>query len=211
MRATRPSAPRRSETQPDPKPVRSPPAIGASFYPYPCNPTGPLSVLVCLLSDTHGVLADPIAELVRDCDIAVHAGDIGGAAVLRALEPRSGKIVAVLGNNDVAEKWPATDRKLLKDLPAEAELDLPGGILGVEHGHRVNPVAARHSKLRKRHPQARAILYGHSHRLSCDLERAPWVLNPGAAGYNRTFGGPSCLLLYAGQRNWRVEERRFER
>jgi putative phosphoesterase len=170
-----------------------------------------LTVLVCLLSDTHGVLAEPIAELVRDCDIAVHAGDIGNAAVLQALEPRSGKIVAVLGNNDVAGKWPATDRKLLKHLPSEAELGLPGGILHVEHGHRVNPVSARHAKLRKRHPHARAILYGHSHRLNCDLGNAPWVLNPGAAGYSRTFGGPSCLLLHAGLRGWRVEERRFER
>jgi putative phosphoesterase len=170
-----------------------------------------LTVLVCLLSDTHGVLAEPVAELVRACDIAVHAGDIGGAGVLQALEPRSGRVIAVLGNNDVAGKWPVADRALLTDLPTEAELDLPGGLLRIEHGHRVNPVASRHARLRRRHPQARAILYGHSHRLSCDLETRPWVLNPGAAGYSRTFGGPSCLLLYAGSRSWRIEPHRFER
>ncbi len=170
-----------------------------------------MTLLVCLLSDTHGALADPIAELVRGCDIAVHAGDIGNAAVLRGLEPRSGKIVAVLGNNDVASKWPATDRALLQDLPTTAELELPGGVLCIEHGHRVNPVAVRHTKLRQRHPQARAILYGHSHRLNCDLEATPWVLNPGAAGRSRTFGGPSCLVLHAGRRDWRLEEHRFGR
>ncbi|MFM1890995.1 MAG: hypothetical protein RLZ44_72, partial [Pseudomonadota bacterium] len=41
------------------------------------------------------------------------------------------------------------------------------------------------------------------------LDAIPWVLNPGAAGRSRTFGGPSCLLLHAGARVWRVETHRF--
>lgn len=170
-----------------------------------------MAVRVCLLSDTHGNLAEPIAELVRSSDIAVHAGDIGDAAVLQALAPRSGEVIAVIGNNDVAAKWPAADLDCLQLLPAAAELALPGGLLRIEHGHKVTPAATRHARLRRRHPQARAIVYGHSHRLVCDLEAHPWVLNPGAAGRSRTFGGPSCLLLFAGRRGWRVEARRFER
>ena len=169
-----------------------------------------MPVRVCLLSDTHGIVAEPIVDLVRNSDIAVHAGDIGNSAVLRALEPRSGQIIAVLGNNDIPGKWPAADRKFLKALPDEAELALPGGLLRIEHGHRANPASTRHQRLRRRHPSARAILYGHSHRLNCDLETTPWVLNPGAAGRSRTYGGPSCLMLYAGPKVWRVEVHRFD-
>jgi hypothetical protein len=35
------------------------------------------------------------------------------------------------------------------------------------------------------------------------------VLNPGAAGRTRTYGGPSCLLLIAGETDWKVEVHRF--
>lgn len=168
-----------------------------------------MPTLVCILSDTHGVLDPRVAALAASCDLVVHGGDVGNAAVLAALGGDNGRLVAVRGNNDVARKWPAADTETLAALPARAELALPGGRLAVEHGHRVNPASRRHAALRQRHPQARAVVYGHSHRLVCDLDAEPWILNPGAAGRSRTFGGPSCLLLRAGLRVWQVEPRRF--
>ena len=56
---------------------------------------------------------------------------------------------------------------------------------------------------------ARAVVYGHTHRLLCDQLEEPWVLNPGAAGQVRTFGGPSCLVLHAEPLAWHVESIRF--
>lgn len=44
----------------------------------------------------------------------------------------------------------------------------------------------------------------------CGREATPWVLNPGAAGRSRTFGGPSCLLLAAASDGWEVTLHRFE-
>ena len=167
----------------------------------------PLRVL--LLSDTHGQLDERIAAQVRASDIAVHAGDIGCAAVVRALTPRSGKVICVRGNNDVAAKWPSADQALLEKLPEVAELELPGGVLAVVHGHRAGAVAGRHDRLRAQFPEARAIVYGHSHRLTNDQEKGRWVLNPGAAGRSRTYGGPSCLLLHVSPRIWRVEILRY--
>jgi hypothetical protein len=41
------------------------------------------------------------------------------------------------------------------------------------------------------------------------MDTVPWVLNPGAAGRTRTYGGPSCLLLIAGETDWKVEVHRF--
>jgi hypothetical protein len=45
--------------------------------------------------------------------------------------------------------------------------------------------------------------------LICDRSAVPWVLNPGAAGRARTFGGPSCLVLTASSMSWRLKIFRF--
>jgi len=89
-------------------------------------------------------------------------------------------------------------------------VELPGGILVATHGDQFSP-SKRHARLRAAFPEAQAILYGHSHKLVIDDAEAPWVLNPGAAGRARTFGGPSCLLLHASASGWRIEVRCFER
>lgn len=164
---------------------------------------------IAVVSDTHGYLDARIAEAVCACDMVVHAGDIGGARVLDALQPRGGRIVAVLGNNDEPAKWPAADRARIHTLPDVAEVALPGGMLVVVHGDRVLPAKQRHDRLRSMFPAARAIVYGHSHRLSVDRSAQPWVLNPGAAGRARTYGGPSCVILRAAQDEWDVRPLRF--
>ena len=166
------------------------------------------SVQVAIVADTHGFLDPRVAARVGRCEYAVHAGDVGCAAVLEAMRPLEG-LLAVYGNNDLPAKWPPGEAGLLSRLPAEASLELPGGVLSVVHGDRVGPVAQRHTRLRQVFPQARAIVYGHSHRLICDLEQRPWVLNPGAAGRARTYGGPSCIILTASDRRWQVESIRF--
>ena len=163
---------------------------------------------VAILADTHGVLDARVVEVVRECDCAVHAGDIGGASVLAALRP-AGTVVAVRGNNDTPAKWAEDERDRLEQLPLEATLELPGGTLVVVHGDRVLPARERHERLRRHYAQTRAVVYGHTHRLLCDQRERPWVLNPGAAGRARTFGGPSCLILHAELRTWRVEVVRF--
>ena len=166
-----------------------------------------MKLLLC--SDSHGPVDPRILDLARGCDAVVHAGDVGGADTLRALADAAPATV-VRGNNDVPGKWAETDVDTLATLPEVAELALPGGRLVVVHGDRHLPAARRHERLRTAFPDARAILYGHSHRLCVDDAAHPWVLNPGACGRARTFGGPSCLLLSAGRR-WRLEVCRFER
>jgi uncharacterized protein len=161
---------------------------------------------VLIVSDTHGLLDARIAAYARECDAVVHGGDVGDARVLEAL---GSNVLAVCGNNDVAAKWPPTQRAALATLPEQAELELPGGRLVVVHGDRW-PARDRHAALRRSFPAARAVVYGHSHRLAVDADALPWVLNPGAAGRARTYGGPSCLLLQAGAQEWRVVAQRFE-
>jgi len=167
-------------------------------------------IRVAIVGDTHGVLDPRVAETVSRCDYAVHTGDVGAAAVLAQMQPREGLVVSVRGNNDVPGKWPPGEHDVVEALPKEAGLDLPGGRLVVVHGDRAGPAKTRHAWLRGRYPDARAIAYGHSHRQVCDDGSLPWVVNPGAAGRARTFGGPSLIILHAGVRGWRLEARRFE-
>jgi len=164
---------------------------------------------IALLSDTHGVIDGRIAELIEGSDWIVHAGDIGNADVLQQLARLGDNVVAVRGNNDTPSRWPVEDHAILAALPHARSIELPGGELLVVHGHRINPAAQRHQRLRQRYPTLRAVVYGHSHRLVEDTEGEPWILNPGAAGHARTYGGPSCMILHIKAGQWHLEHHRF--
>ena len=166
---------------------------------------------ILLLSDTHGQIAPSVLQQVSQCDLCIHAGDIGSASVLTELQSTGVSVVPVLGNNDVPGKWHPRELSLLKSIPNSQCIELPGGVLCVEHGHRVNPVKDRHAKLRKKYTTAKAVVYGHSHRLVVDDSQLPWILNPGAAGNARTYGGPSCLILtITTHQRWRIAEYRYK-
>jgi hypothetical protein len=164
---------------------------------------------VALLSDTHGFVDPRVLEEVRACDRIVHAGDVGAARVLDALTLGETPPVAVRGNNDTPARWPATDHPRLAALSVVAELALPGGMLVVVHGDWAGAPRERHPRLRRAYPTARVVVYGHSHRAVIDREFDPWVVNPGAAGRARTYGGPSYLCLTASPVEWLLELRRF--
>jgi len=167
------------------------------------------SVTVALLADTHGHLDPRVERVARDASIVVHAGDIGGTGILETLGATGARVIAVSGNNDTPAHWPPEDRDALAALPGSARIDLPGGMLGIEHGHRF-PAKHRHTRLRREWPEAFAVVCGHSHRRVLDFEGVPWVLNPGACGRSRARGGPGCLLLHASANGWRVDEFRFD-
>lgn len=168
--------------------------------------TTPLKV--ALLADTHGFLDPRVAEVVAECDIAVHAGDIGGADILFALNPRQ-EVIAIRGNNDDAGHWAENEQDILTNLGAEASVDLPGGRLKVVHGDDGGTLEQRHRRYRRQYSDYRAIVYGHSHRQNLACDEDPWLLNPGAAGRTRTQGGPSCLVLTCDEQNWKVEAKHF--
>ena len=164
---------------------------------------------VAILSDTHGHVCPSVLEVVKGCDMAVHAGDIGGRKVLDLLQSGTGQVQAVRGNNDVPGLWPGDELDVLETVPDVAELELPGGRLAVEHGHAHGWSTPDLAELRSAHPGVRAIVYGHTHKLLIDMEESPWVINPGAAGRIRNRGGPSCLVLTASPGSWDIETFRF--
>ena len=164
---------------------------------------------VAILSDTHGHVCPQVLAVVKSCDIAVHAGDIGSSNVLDQLQSGTGDVHAVRGNNDVPGLWHGDELDVLETIPDVAELELPGGRLAVEHGHAHGWSSPDLGQLRAAHPGVRAIVYGHTHKQLIDREQSPWVLNPGAAGRIRNRGGPSCLVLTASPGSWNIETFRF--
>lgn len=164
---------------------------------------------ILLLADTHGQVHAEIAELATQVDAVVHAGDIGHPDVLHTLTRDDAPLYAVRGNNDIPAKWPPAGHTALARLAPRKQIDLPGGDLVVVHGDRHNPVAQRHALLRDAFPTARLVVYGHSHRQVIDKATRPWIVNPGAAGRNRTYGGAGCVVLNATHQRWVLRAYRF--
>lgn len=167
------------------------------------------SVTVAIISDTHAFLHPEIDSLIQQCDIAIHAGDICNAEILQAIKPKSGQVVAVTGNNDHEHIWPADQADIVNSIPRVASLKLPGGLVKIEHGHIHDMHCPEHEDLRNAHPEARLIVYGHTHKKVIDDYKLPWVVNPGAAGATRTRGGASCLVLTATETLWKIDSYRF--
>jgi putative phosphoesterase len=159
-----------------------------------------------ILSDTHGFVDPFVQELAQSADGVIHSGDIGGVDVLSSIKPKRGRLVAVVGNNDFPQSWSFPPQLGFSELQESALIRLPGGDIAVEHGHRIWDTRHYHLRLRAKHPKARAIVYGHTHIRCADLSRDPWVMNPGAAGRERTKGGASCIVLEIGETAWRVHE-----
>lgn len=159
---------------------------------------------VAVISDTHSFLDPRIAKIVSESDYAVHAGDICGVEVIEAMQPKRGEVIAVTGNNDPYCHFSDTV------LPETLRVNIAGETIAVEHGHQHGMSKPSHESLRKAHPNAKVIIYGHTHKQVVDQDEKPWVINPGAAGKTRTHGGPSCLVIECfTESEWKIREYRF--
>jgi len=162
-------------------------------------------IKVGVVSDTHSYLDPRIETIVAECDYAVHAGDVCGVNVLQALRPKLGQVLAVAGNNDPYCHFSDNE------LPESIRVEIAGSIIAVEHGHKHGASQPSHESMRKAHPQAKIVVYGHTHKQVIDKDALPWVINPGAAGKTRTHGGPSCLVIEcSATKEWNIQVHRFK-
>src|SRR3954469_21420037 len=130
---------------------------------------------IAVISDTHmprGARRLPprCVELLRGADHIVHAGDLSDPSVLAELEALGPAVSAVHGNVDVPE--------LVERLPAELELDLGGARLAVVHD--AGPAKGRLLRMRRRFPEADAVVFGHSHIPLHETEGGFQIFNPGS-------------------------------
>jgi putative phosphoesterase len=114
-------------------------------------------VLIAVLADTHlprgkRRLPDSCTELLKQADLIVHAGDFVTLAVLEELRSL-GELIGVQGNVD--------DRDVRRTLPETASFDADGAAVAVIHD--AGARTGRIERLRRRFPDAAAVIFGHSH------------------------------------------------
>ena len=122
-----------------------------------------------VISDTHGLLRPEALSFLQGSDAIVHAGDIGGAAVLEALAGIA-PLTAVRGNNDAgrwADALPPTALLRVDEVPLHVLHDLSA--------LDIDPRAAG----------VRVVVAGHSHRPRIEERDGVLYLNPGSAGPRR--------------------------
>jgi putative phosphoesterase len=124
------------------------------------------ATLIGVISDTHGLMRPEALEALRGVERIVHAGDIGGPEVLRALAAVA-PVTAVRGNNDHGA-WTA-------GIPATTTVDAAGASIYVLHDVGeldLDPAAAGF----------RVVVAGHSHRPGQSERDGVLYFNPGSAG-----------------------------
>ncbi len=148
------------------------------------------SQMVAILADTHmpkGARRLPArcVELVSAAEAVVHVGDffaLGALEELRALCPR---VHAVHGNVD--------EPALRRALPLTLELELGRRSLAAIHD--AGPARSRLARMRRRFPNADAVVFGHSHLPLHEEEDGFQIFNPGSPTERRRAPRPSMGLL----------------
>ena len=156
-------------------------------------------IKIGILSDTHGFIHTQIIKLMAQCDFVIHAGDIIDAETLSILKPKQ-QLIAIQGNND----------SHLTQLKTVEKIDLPGGLIFVEHGHLHGRKQPSHDSLRDTYPEAKMIVYGHTHKQIIEQDSTPWIVNPGAGGVERNHGGSKCLIVeIEDSQEWNISAHSF--
>jgi len=147
------------------------------------------SMTAGVISDTHGVLIPEALKILMGVDLIIHAGDIDTQAVLNDLN-RIAPVFAVRGNMDRGN-WAShlceteaieIGQCLLYVLHDVSRLDLDPSAAGMH-----------------------AVVHGHTHQPSDELQNGVRFLNPGSATHPRRNTPPSLLMLYIMGTNLRPE------
>jgi putative phosphoesterase len=148
-----------------------------------------VSMVIGVISDTHGLLRPEAVEALSGSHAIIHAGDIGDPEILAKLTEIA-PVTAVRGNVDTepwARKLPETDVLEIADVSIYLlhnidQLDL-------------KPEAAGFA----------AVIYGHSHVPHQEIRNGVLYFNPGSAGPKR-FRLPVCLgMLIVNDQNVTAE------
>jgi putative phosphoesterase len=132
-------------------------------------------VLIGIVSDTHlprgkRRLPDACVELLRGCELVVHAGDFVSEEALEEIEAIGPPVAGVQGNMD--------SMALRRRLPERRLVEAGGARLGVVHD--AGPARGRLVRMRARFPDADAVVFGHSHAPLHEESDGFQIFNPGS-------------------------------
>jgi putative phosphoesterase len=133
-------------------------------------------VIVAVIADTHlprGArrLPDGCVERLKRADAILHAGDFGELSVLHELEALGSPVHAVRGNVDSHE--------LIVRLPLQRTVELGDVRIGMVHD--AGAKDGRLNRMRRRFPDANAVVFGHSHIPLHEQDNGGFqIFNPGS-------------------------------
>jgi putative phosphoesterase len=132
-------------------------------------------VVLAVISDTHlprGArrLPDACVERLTTADAILHGGDLMALEVLEMLQGLGPPVFAVRGNVD---GW-----ELQARLPLMRTVKLGGARIGMVHD--AGPATGRLERLRRRFPEADAVVFGHSHIPLHERADGFQIFNPGS-------------------------------
>jgi uncharacterized protein len=134
-------------------------------------------VLLAIVSDTHlprgsRRLPDACVERLRSADVILHAGDFVALEVLEEIEALGPPVAAVHGNVDEPD--------VQMRLPPARMVDAGGARIAMLHD--TGAAAGRLERMRRRFPDADAVVFGHSHipLHETDFDAGFQIFNPGS-------------------------------
>ena len=134
-------------------------------------------MLLAVISDTHmprGArrLPDACVERLRAADLILHAGDFVTVSVLEEIEAIGPPVAGVYGNVDEPE--------VAMRLPAARTVEADGARIAMLHD--AGAAAGRFERMRRRFPDADAVVFGHSHipLHESDFDGGFQIFNPGS-------------------------------
>lgn len=146
---------------------------------------------VAVIADTHTTGSSrPVPHgawpYLESSDHILHAGDVCDVTLLKELESLA-PLTVVLGNCDPmpVRDWGAGER---------AEVDLGGIRIGMIHD--AGPRERRRERMRGMFPDARVVVFGHSHIPWNEDEDGLLLFNPGSPTWKREAPFTSMGLLW---------------
>lgn len=128
-----------------------------------------------VLSDTHGKLRDEVVEILRGCDVILHAGDINTPKVAESLKEIA-PLYIVRGNAD--QEWAG-------EIPETLSEEICGLRVFMVHNKKYFPKDMGNYEL---------AVFGHSHKYEERREENCLYLNPGSCGPRR-FSQPVTMAV----------------
>lgn len=128
-----------------------------------------------VLSDTHGKLREEVVEILKSCDVILHAGDIHTPQVLAKLREIA-PLYIVRGNAD--KEW-------AEELPEKLSEEICGLRVFMVHNKKHFPKETGNYNL---------VVFGHSHKYEERREGECLFLNPGSCGPRR-FSQPVTMAV----------------
>jgi putative phosphoesterase len=151
--------------------------------------------VIAIIADTHlprgsRRLPARCAELIGAAEAVLHVGDFWALAALEELEALNPRLHAVHGNVD--------EPALRARLPETLAVGLANG-RSLALIHDAGPAKGRLARLRKRFPEADAVVFGHSHlplhEVGAGAHQGFEIFNPGSPTERRRAPRPSLGLL----------------